>query len=355
MIGAVASVPRSADDVILAIDDDAIALGVMRRVLNAGGYAYVHTLDDPTRAAEVFAAVNPDLVVLDLHMGAMNGLEVMDTLRPAVAARGVDLPVLMVSGDLTASARRQALSRGARDFVAKPYDADELLLRIGNLLEMHHLHLEVRAQNRSLEEKVRDRTRELDNAHLEVLERLARAGEFHDDDTGQHTRRVGLLSARIAAALGMPEEWVELLRVAAPLHDLGKIGIPDAVLLKPGRLSGEERALMETHTVRGAALLSRGGSSPLRLAERIARSHHERWDGGGYPDRLAGEHIPLEARIVAVADVYDALSNDRPYRPALPRDEVLARMQAGVGTHFDPRVANVFLRLEADGAVALAA
>ncbi|HKP76296.1 MAG TPA: HD domain-containing phosphohydrolase, partial [Longimicrobiaceae bacterium] len=310
------------DACILLIDDDPAALGLMRRLLAFAGYTRVHALTDPARAAAAFGETEPDLVVLDLHMRGLSGLEVMDVLRPAVEARGSHLPILMVSGDLTVEARREALSRGARDFLGKPYDADELLLRIGRLLEMRFLHLEVQAQNRSLEEKVRARTLQLDHAHLEMLERLARAGEFRDEDTGQHTRRVGDLSARIGCALGLPEERAGMLRAAAPLHDVGKIGIPDAVLLKPGRLTPDERALMQTHTTRGAEILARGDTPLVRLAELIARSHHERWDGGGYPHGLAGRDIALEARIVAVADVFDALSHDRPYRRALPRAEV---------------------------------
>ena len=341
-------VPHAAhrDARILAIDDEPALLALMGRRLAAAGYTRFHPLTDPARAAEVFAAVQPDLLVLDLHMGGTSGLEVMDALRPAIAARDESIPILVVSGDLTVEARRQALSRGARDFVAKPYDADELLLRIGNLLEMHYLHREVRAQNRSLEEKVRARTRQLDLAHLELLERLARAGEFRDDETGQHTRRVGELAARIARALGRPADEVEMLRVAAPLHDIGKIGIPDSVLLKPGGLTPAERALMETHTTRGGAILAQGGSPLVRMAERIACAHHERWDGAGYPAGLAGEAIPLEARIVAVADVADALSSDRPYRPALTPAQVRAYIADEAGRHFDPAVARAFLALE---------
>jgi putative two-component system response regulator len=330
---------------ILAVDDDTTVLRLMRRQLAAGGFTHFHALTDPARAAEAVREVDPDLVVLDLHMGAMSGLEVLELLRPVLAAREGYLPVLVVSGDAAVEARREALSRGARDFLAKPYDTDELLLRIGNLLEMRWLHEEVQARNRTLEETVRARTRALARAHLEVVERLARAGDWRDDETGHHTRRVGELSARIARALGLPEERVEQIRAAAPLHDVGKIGTPDAVLLKPGRLTPEERALMETHTTCGAELLASGGSPLVRLAERIARSHHERWDGTGYPHRLAGRQIPLEARIVAVADVFDALSHDRPYRPALPRDVVLAKIRDEAGKHFDPRVVQAFLRV----------
>jgi putative two-component system response regulator len=180
---------------------------------------------------------------------------------------------------------------------------------------------------------------------LEVLERLAAAAEYRDDDTGQHTHRVGTLAADLAKVLGLPAEQVDLVRRAAPLHDVGKIAIPDSILLKPGRLTPEEYTVMQAHALVGARILS-GGRSPLvQMAERIARSHHERWDGTGYPDRLAGEQIPLEARIVAVADVYDALTSDRPYRPAWPRERVLAEIAQGAGTHFDPRVARAFLDL----------
>jgi PAS domain S-box-containing protein len=186
------------------------------------------------------------------------------------------------------------------------------------------------------EEKARE-------AELEVLARLAAAGEARDDDTGQHTRRVGELAARIGAALGLPLDELELIRLAAPLHDVGKIGIPDAILRKPGRLTPEEFAIMQTHTLIGAAMLADGATRHMRMAETIARSHHERWDGMGYPDGLAGEAIPIAARIVAVADVYDALTHARPYRGAWRRDRVIIRLRRKTGTHFDPQVVEAFL------------
>jgi putative two-component system response regulator len=330
---------------ILAIDDDAAILGLMRRHLQGAGFTAFHTEIDPARVPATFRELRPDLVVVDLHMGEVSGLQVIESLAPAIAEDGTYLPILMVSGDLTADARRQALSRGARDFLSKPYDADELVLRIRNLLEMRFLHREVQAQNRLLEEKVTERTRELDRAHLEILERLARAGEFRDDDTGQHTRRVGELSARVARVLGLSEMQVEMLQLAAPLHDLGKIGIPDGVLLKRGPLTAEERACMQAHTAIGAGILALGASPMVLLAERIALSHHERWDGAGYPHGLAGEAIPFEARIVAAADVFDALSHDRPYRAALPRAEVVAHLEREAGHHFDPRVVEALLQV----------
>jgi PAS domain S-box-containing protein len=214
----------------------------------------------------------------------------------------------------------------------------------------------LRAAHAELERRVAERTAELTRANaelrrvqLEVAERLGQAAEFRDDGTGQHTRRVGELSARVAEALGLPRGEVELIRRAAPLHDVGKIGIADAILLKPGRLTAEEYAVMRRHTRIGAQLLSGSTSALMTMAEAIARAHHERWDGAGYPDGLAGEAIPLAARVVGVADVYDALTSDRPYRPAWPRGRALAEVARGAGTHFDPHVARALLDLEGGG------
>ncbi|HLA15233.1 MAG TPA: HD domain-containing phosphohydrolase, partial [Gemmatimonadaceae bacterium] len=204
-------------------------------------------------------------------------------------------------------------------------------------------------QNESLEHRVTDRTRELEEAQVEILQRLAAAAEFRDDDTGEHTHRVGHMAALIATGLGLSAPHVDLIRRAAPLHDVGKIGIPDSILLKPGRLTREERRIMQTHATIGAAMLAGGNSTLVQMAERIARSHHERWDGKGYPDGSAGELIPIEARIVAVADFLDALAHNRPYRPAWPLEKALAKIAAERGGHFDPAVVDAILDIVGDG------
>jgi PAS domain S-box-containing protein len=196
-----------------------------------------------------------------------------------------------------------------------------------------------------LEQRVRERTADLAQSQIEILSRLARAAEFRDDDTGQHTQRVAHLAARLAQALGLPDAFVALLRQAAPLHDVGKIAISDLILLKPGKLTEAELATMRTHAAVGAALLSDGQSEVMRMAERIAGTHHERWDGSGYPRQLAGEAIPLEGRILAVADVFDALTHDRPYKSAWLVAEAVAEIARQRGTQFDPQVVDAFLTL----------
>ena len=201
-----------------------------------------------------------------------------------------------------------------------------------------------------LEEMVRERTRALEVAQAETLRRLAQAAEFRDDETGQHTRRVGMLAGRIAQRMGLPPEMVDLIQQAAPLHDVGKIGVPDSILLKPGKLTVEEFTEMKRHTLIGANLLAGGLSGVESMAEEIARCHHEKWDGSGYPIGLAGEEIPLPARIVAVADFYDALSYPRPYRPAWPRDQVIAEIELENGRHFDPAVVDAFFQVVRTGA-----
>jgi len=224
----------------------------------------------------------------------------------------------------------------------------EVLLRIRNLLSAWFLHILPQQQNVMLEEKVRERTRELEASQLEVLERLAQAAEFRDDDTGKHTQRVGEMAARVASAMGLPKEQIEYIRQAAPLHDVGKIGISDTILLKPGKLTDEEFETIKEHAAIGARLLTNGHSKLVQLAEIIAHSHHERWDGRGYPQKLKEEEIPIEGRIVAIADVFDALTNERPYKKAWPVGEAQSEIEKQSGKQFDPRVAAALLEILAE-------
>jgi putative two-component system response regulator len=309
-------------------------LRLMRRILHGAGYSDIRTIKDGSEVLTAFTEFDPDLVLLDLHMPGKDGFEVLRDLQPAMAAGY--LPVLMLTGDLSPEAKRQALALGAKDFLWKPFDTAEVVLRIQNLLETRFLYL-------SLETRVRERTSDLEHSQIEILERLARAAEIRDDDTGRHTQRVGELSARIAREAGLSTTTVELVRRAAPLHDVGKIGIPDDILRKPGKLTRTEMAIMRTHTTIGAEILSGGQSELVSMAERIALSHHEWWNGEGYPHNTSGMDIPIEARIVGLADFIDALSHKRPYREAWPMEKVVEEVKTRSGTHFDPQLVELLI------------
>jgi putative two-component system response regulator len=339
------SPPPFADARILVIDDEPSIVKVVTAILNRAGYPHVHGLTDGLLAETTMRKVQPDLILVDLRMPNRDGLQVLDALIAEVP-RSTYLPIVMLTGDDRPEIRAQALARGARDFLHKPFDRTEVLLRIQNLLETRGLHRRLEGQNRALEERVRERTKELEAAQLEVLQRLAGAGEYRDDDTGLHTARVAATAGSLAVAAGMDPRDVDLLVRAAPLHDVGKIGIPDSVLLKPGKLTADEMGIMRRHTIIGARILEGSRAPLMQLAESIALRHHEKWDGTGYPDGLAGERIPLPARIVAVADVFDALSHARPYRPAWTIDATLAEIERLRGIHFDPWLTDLFLSLD---------
>ena len=331
---------------ILLVDDEQAALVMMRSMLTQAGYKHVTTCDEPLRAASEFQRLKPDLLVLDFHMPRRDGLGVLADLAPVLPEA---FPVLMVTGDERPGLREAALSSGAKDFLTKPVNAAEARLRIRNLLESRKLQLELQRHNDRLEAAVRRRTLELEHSQLEMLVRLARAAEYRDDDTGQHTWRVAHVSGVIAQEMGMPRDRVELLLRAARLHDVGKITNPDGILMKPGRLTPEEFAVVKGHTIAGAELLSGSRSPLIRLAERIALTHHERWDGQGYPHGLAGESIPLESRILAVADAFDALTHDSSHRKAVTGNEAAEEIARHAGTQFDPAVVVAFQRVFGQG------
>ena len=321
---------------ILIMDDQELNIDVLGRILERADYRNVRSITDPVNFMSTFLEFAPDLVLLDLHMPVRDGFAILGDLAPHL--RSGFLPVLILTGDASAESKRSALSLGAKDFLAKPFDPAEVLLRIQNLLETRSLYLSLQGTNLELEARVLERTRALDKSQSEVLERLAGAAEFRDGETSRHTERVGEISGRLAGVLGFDREYAEMIRFAARLHDIGKIGIPDSILLKAGKLTAEEFKVMASHTVIGARILSGGSSEVVTLAEKIALSHHEKWDGSGYPHRLYGEQIPIEARIVSVADVLDALSYSRPYRDAWMRESVLAFLENESGSHFDPRI-----------------
>jgi putative two-component system response regulator len=327
---------------ILIVDDQPSNVMLLEGILQEEDYTDYRSITDSRQALQVFMEYEPDLILLDLQMPYVNGFELMKKLRAHIPA-GAFLPILVLTANITPEAKRQALAQGATDFLTKPFDQTEVVLRIRNLLQTRALHLQLQDQNQFLEQKVRERTMELEETQIEILERLALAAEYRDDDTGEHTKRVGQMSAQIAQALGLSGREVELIRRAAPLHDVGKIAIPDSILLKPSKLTSQEFELMKTHTRLGAKMLSGGRFSLLQWAEEIALTHHERWDGTGYIG-LRGESIPMTGRIVTVADVFDALTNERPYKKAWSYDEAIEEIQRQSGRQFDPLVVEAFLQ-----------
>lgn len=329
---------------ILIIDDESSNLRFLDRLLRRNGYTRIHATTCPQEGLEIFSSTTIDLVLLDLGMPGMDGFKVMEQLKRDTAPADY-VPVLVLTGNPRPEVRNQALANGARDFLAKPFDPSEALLRIQNLLDTRFLQRTLARQNETLEQRVLERTQELEEAQREILSRLAMVAEYYDDDTADHTRRVATLSERIAREVGMPAAEASLLGRAALLHDVGKIAVPAGLTRKPGRLDAGERDIMQRHAVEGARVLSGSGLPLMQMAEQIARTHHERWDGHGYPDGLRGEEIPLSGRIVAVADVYDALTHARPYKDAWTQTRALAEIRTMAGTHLDRRIVEALERI----------
>ncbi len=336
---------------IFVLDDEPANVVLLQRILQGDGYCNIRSATDSRLGLQQCLENPPDLLMLDLMMPHLDGYQVLETLRAAWGPENA-IPILVLTADASRTACRRALSLGASDFVNKPIDMMETRLRARNLIKSRLLDQQLRAVNAQLEERVRQRTRELERINLdlqesqtEALEKLAQAAEFRDDDTGEHIQRVGQCAEKLALQLGISAHEAHLIGRAATLHDIGKIAIPDSVLLKPGKLTNEEFILMKTHALTGAALLSHSRSPLMQRAEIIARTHHERFDGTGYPMQLAGKAIPLEGRIAAVIDVFDALTHERPYKAAWPIEDALAEIKKCAGTHFDPRVVEAFCAL----------
>lgn len=336
---------------ILIIDDDADIVKMLENILHFDGFKYVQGMTNSHGALTQFVEYAPDIVLLDLSMPAPDGFQLMQLMTSHIHPL-LFLPIIVITGETGAAARHQALESGASDYITKPFAADEVCLRIRNQLRIHFQQQFLHEENLMLEREVIERTRELEDyelelkqSQIEVTVRLARAAEHRDDETGQHTQRVGLTCFLIAQTMNLAPETTALLRRSAPLHDVGKIGVPDSILRKPSKLNADEWQIMKSHCRLGAALLSGGRSALLQMAERVAISHHERWDGSGYPNQVKENAIPIEGRIVAVADVFDALTHDRPYKKAWSVDEALTEICAQLGRQFDPEVVDAFMKL----------
>ena len=348
---------------VMVVDDESFNIDLVQAYLEEEGFGNFVTTTNASVALEMMRCHRPDIVLLDIKMPKVNGLEILKSMRQDRELRLT--PVLILTASTGSETKLEALRLGASDFLAKPVDPSELVLRVQNVLSAKGYQDHLAKYSERLEEQVQVRTRELLRSRQEAIHCLARAGEYRDDDTGHHVIRVGLYSAVIAKELGFPQPAVELIQQAAQLHDVGKIGIPDAILHKPGKLeshefdiikqhcgigqhiinplTGDEARRLSDHTTVGMRIMSSTNSPVLKMAAVIAASHHEKWDGSGYPRGLSGKLIPMEGRIVAVADVFDALSSKRPYKDAFPLEKCLAIMSEGRGQHFDPRVLDAFL------------
>jgi len=325
--------PQLSPATVLVVDDTPGNIDILREIL-APDYR-VKVAASGARALEIAGqAEPPDLILLDIMMPGMDGYEVIRRLKANPATRSI--PVLFITAKEAPEDEQQGFDLGCVDYITKPISAPSVRVRVRTHLALHD-------QNRELEAKVRERTRELQETRLEIIQRLGRAAEYRDNETGMHVIRMSHASWITALELGMPAGEAELLLQAAPMHDIGKIGIPDRVLLKPGRLDAEEWAIMRRHPEIGHGIIGSHPSALLQLAATVALSHHEKWDGTGYPAGLAGEAIPLEGRIVAVADVFDALTSKRPYKAAWPVEQAVAELQAQSGRHFEPRMVAAFL------------
>ena len=328
---------------VLAIDDDPVTLKVKRHQFVQAGCPFFYGFSGASEALASIERIRPDVILVDLHMPQLDGFAVISRFAGDDEHHDF-VPVIVLSEDTSNESRMHALKLGAADYVTKSTDFGELFLRVRNAIRMSLLSRQLRRQKEWLGQLLDRRTSELRDARRDILEMLALATEFRDEKTGGHTRRVADYSRAIAIEMGQSAHFCEALGSGALLHDVGKIGIPDSLLLKPGRLTEDEFEQVKDHTMIGAAILNGCDQLSLRMAREIALTHHERWDGTGYPNQLKGEDIPLCGRIVCVADAFDAMTTDRPYQAARSIAEALLELKRNAGSQFDPAVVKAFTR-----------
>lgn len=323
---------------ILIVDDEIQVRKVIGAIINMEGYLYTMAEDAET-ALEILAVQQVDLLISDINMKGMTGME----LLAQVLVRYPDLAVIMVTGIDDRETAIETLQMGAYGYVTKPFQANELIINIANALRRRQLEIENRRHRENLESLVEERTKELHKSRDESIHILSKAAEFRDNETAKHTIRMGHYTERLACLSGLPEDLCRNIMHAAPLHDVGKIGISDAILLKPGKLTPEEFEIMKSHCEIGYRILAESTSEVFSLGAEIALNHHEKFDGSGYPRGIAGEDIPITGRIAAICDVFDALTSERVYKKAIPPEEALVIMSDGRGSHFDPRLFDLFV------------
>lgn len=340
----------SPEDVkILVIDDNLLNLELVEELLKSADFKEIVCLSNPLQVKNTVKDASFDLVLLDINMPVFDGFAVLSLLFQELENQCP--PVLMVTAQGDTENRLRAFEEGASDYITKPFNRQELLKRIEVHLENWLLRKQLLEEKASLDDRVKRRTDQLLEAQMEIVSRLGRASEYRDNETGNHVNRVSLISELIAKHAGYCDknyggsDYCELIRLASPMHDIGKIGIQDEILLKPGKLSKEEYQVMQQHVEIGADILSDSENKLIKLASEIIMSHHEKFDGSGYPAGLSGKDIPLSGRIVAIADVYDALTSVRPYKKAWPFSEALALIVNEKGKHFDPELVDIFVSI----------
>ncbi|MGR9117698.1 MAG: HD domain-containing phosphohydrolase [Gammaproteobacteria bacterium] len=326
---------------ILIVDDQRTNVVVLQKMLAQAGYQHIFFTTDARNAAAMYFELNVDLLLLDIRMPHLDGFQVLEQLRSGLSDDDY-LPILVLTAELSSATRSRALENGAKDFLTKPFDRLETLQRIRNILEVRLLHRKLRNYNEKLELQVKKRTQELEHSRIEVIRKLGRAAEYKDNETGNHIVRMSKFAQLLGGAAGLEQAEAEMIWCAAPMHDIGKIGIPDRILLKQGPLDSDEWEIMKTHAEIGSDILSGSDSQLLKMAARIAISHHEKWDGSGYPNGLCREEIPIEGRICSICDVFDALTSVRPYKPAWPIDKALEFIKENSGSFFDPHLVELF-------------
>jgi putative two-component system response regulator len=328
---------------ILVVDDEPIIRNMMQRTLSRSGYNVI-VANDGQDAFDKISRSLPDLIILDLAMPMLNGFEVAVRLKNNHETR--EIPIILLTGLDSSENHIKAMDLGVNDFLSKTAEPKEILARIRSHLKIKQLNEQLRDHRASLEKKVSLRTAQLRDASLEVIWRLTTAAEYRDNETGAHILRMSHYSAVIAQKMGLSQKAVEAILYAAPMHDIGKIGIPDEILLKPGKLDSKEWEVMKQHTILGANILKGSKIGFVRLGAMIAMTHHEKWDGSVYPNGLKGHQIPLAGRIVAMADVFDALTSKRPYKEAFSIEKSNRIIEQGRGNHFDPDVVDAFFSLQ---------
>ena len=326
---------------VLVCDDSITNAYILSTLIESETVRGVTALTDPRQVMANLEREEYDLLLLDYEMPYLNGIEVMALVREKYSQH--ELPILFITGNQDIETRNLALTKGANDFVYKPIDQIEVILRINNLLATSESFKLQKNINGELARRVEKRTNELTVFSNSLVDRLAEAGEMKDNETGKHTLRVGKYSRILADGLGLPNELVNMIEKAAPLHDIGKISIPDNILLKPGKLTTKEFEIMKSHALCGEKLLAGDPSFLLKIASTIAGAHHEKWDGSGYPRGLSGESIPIEGRIVAIADVFDALVSERPYKAAWTVEDAIEYIVNQSGKCFDPELVSVLI------------